>query len=147
MVTFAQSCIPLNQKVSFEQGAMLLVHPLSALAILEIAQRGKHRAMVNTAAASALGGMILRLGKRRNTPIIHVVRRQAQVDLVRDRGGEYVLNSSDTDFAEQLQTMVHKLQATLLLDAIGGRMTQQLATLLLQPNRLKLRPLKYGLHH
>jgi NADPH:quinone reductase len=127
MVTSAQSCIPLNKNVSLEQGTTLLVNPLSALAILEIAQQGKHRATVSTAAASALGGMILRLGKRRNIPIIHVVRRQAQVDWVRGLGGEYILNSSDPDFVEQLRTMAHKLKATLLLDAISGNMTQQLA--------------------
>src|SRR5436190_34974 len=43
MVTSAQSCVPLNKSVSFEQGATLLVNPLSALAIFDIAQRGKHR--------------------------------------------------------------------------------------------------------
>ena len=127
VVTSAQSCIPLNKNVSFEQGTMLLVNPLTALAILEIAQHGKHRAIVSTAAASALGGMILRLGKRWDIPIIHVVRRQAQVDWVRGLGGEYVLNSNDADFVKQLRTMAHKLQATLLLDAISGSMTQQLA--------------------
>ena len=127
MVTSAQSCIPLNKNVSLEQGSMLLVNPLSALAMFEIARHGKHRAIVSTAAASALGGMILRLGRRRNIPIIHVVRRQAQVDSVHELGGEYVLNSSDTDFVEQLRTMAHKIQATLLLDAISGSMTQQLA--------------------
>jgi NADPH:quinone reductase len=127
MITSAQVCIPLNKNVSLEQGAMLLVNPLSALAILEIAKRGKHRAIVSTAAASALGGMILRLGKRYNIPIIHIVRRQAQVDGVRGLGGEYVLNSSDADFVEQLRTMAHQLRATLLLDAIGDDMTQQLA--------------------
>lgn len=127
MLTSAQLCVPLNKNVSLERGAMLLVNPLSALAVFEIAKRGKHRAMVSTAAASALGGMILRLGKRHNIPVIHVVRRQAQVDLVRGRGGEHVLNSSDAEFVEQLRTTAHKLQATLLLDAIGGSMTQQLA--------------------
>ena len=127
MVTSAESCVPLNKDVSLEQGAMMLVNPLSALAIFEIAERGKHRAIVNTAATSALGGMILRIGKRRNIPIIHVVRRQEQVDLIRGQGGEYILNSSDADFAEQLRTMVHTLQATLLLDAIGGSMTKDLA--------------------
>jgi len=127
MVTSAELCVPLNKNVSLEQGATLLVNPLSALAMFEIAQRGKHRAMVSTAAASALGGMILRLGKRRNIPIIHIVRRQAQVDWIRGLGGEYVLNSSDADFVEQLRTMAHKLQATLLLDAISGNMTKQLA--------------------
>lgn len=127
MVTSAQLCIPLKKTVTLEQGAMLLVNPLSALAIFEIAQQGKHRAIVSTAAASALGGMILCLGKRRNIPVIHVVRRPAQVDLVRRRGGEHILNSSDADFTGQLQTLAHKVQATLLLDAIGGNMTQQLA--------------------
>ncbi|MFZ1041656.1 MAG: alcohol dehydrogenase catalytic domain-containing protein [Anaerolineales bacterium] len=127
MVTSAHLCIPLNKNVSMEQGATLLVNPLSALAILEIAQRGKHRAVVSTAAASALGGMILRLAKRRALPVINVVRRQAQVDGVRERGGEYILNSSDADFIEQLRAMADKLQATLLLDAISGNMTQQLA--------------------
>jgi NADPH:quinone reductase-like Zn-dependent oxidoreductase len=127
MLTSAQLCIPLNKNVSFEQGAMLLVNPLSAFAIMEIAQRGKHRAIVSTAAASALGSMILRLGKRRGLPIIHVVRRQAQVDLIREQGGEYVLNSSEADFPDRLQTLAHRCQATLLLDAIGGPMTKILA--------------------
>jgi len=127
MVTSAQLCVPLNGNVSFEQGTMLLVNPLTALAMLEIAKRGKHRAIVSTAAASALGGMILRLGKRNNISIIHVVRRQAQVDHVRSLGGEYILNSSDADFVEQLKTLAHKLEATLILDAISGDMTKQLA--------------------
>src|SRR6185503_9180274 len=127
MVTSAEQCIPLNKNVSLEQGATLLVNPLSALAMFEIAQRGKHRAIVSTAAASALGVMILRLGKRRDIPIIHVVRRQAQVDWIRSLGGEYVLNSTDVDFVEQLRTLTHKLKATLLLDAISGSMTKQLA--------------------
>ena len=127
MATSARLCIPLNKAVSLEQGAMLVVNPLSALAILEIAQRGHHRALVSTAAASALGGMLLRLGKRYHLPIIHIVRRQAQADAVSGQGGEYVLNSSDADFVEQLRSLARKLQASLLLDAIGGGMTQQLA--------------------
>jgi len=127
MVTAAQLCVPLKGKVSLEQGATLLINPLSALAIFEIAKHGRHRAIVSTAAASALGGMILRLGKRRGIPIIHIVRREAPADLVRERAGEYVLNSSDENFVEQLRTTARKLQATLLLDAIGGDMTQQLA--------------------
>ncbi len=127
MVTSAKACIPLGRQVSTERGSMLLVNPLSALAIFEIAQRGNHRAIVSTAAASALGGMILRLGQRHNIPIIHVVRRQAQVDSVRALGGEYILNSSEPDFGDRLRAMAHELRATLLLDAISGDMTQQLA--------------------
>ena len=127
MLTSANRCVPLIRSVSMEQGAMLLVNPLTALAIMKMAQSGEHRALVNTAAASSLGGMILRLGKRYDIPVIHIVRRQEQVDLVRKRGGEFVLNSGEEDFVEKLRGMAHEIHATLWLDAIGGDMTQKLA--------------------
>ena len=127
LLTSAQLCIPLNRKVSLEKGATLLVNPLTALALIEIARQGNHQAVVSTAAASALGGMLTRLGKRYKIPMIHIVRRQEQAALVRERGGEIVLNSRTDGFAEQLQKAAHQYHATLLLDAIGGEMTQQLA--------------------
>jgi len=127
MVTSARRCVPLRKNIRYEQGAMLLVNPLSALAIFDQVKSGKHRAIVSTAAASALGGMILKLGKRFHIPVIHIVRRQEQVEMVRNRGAKHVLNSSDNDFIDQLREISHQLEATYFLDAIGGEMTQQLA--------------------
>jgi NADPH2:quinone reductase len=127
MLTSATRCVPLKKNVSLEQGAMLMVNPLSALAIFDIAKSGGHQAIVSTAAASALGGMILRLGKRFGIPIINTVRREAQMDLVRQRGGEFILNSRDPDFVQQLSETTHRLKATLFLDAVGGNLTQKLA--------------------
>jgi NADPH2:quinone reductase len=127
MVTSAYRCTPLKKAVTLEMASMLLVNPFSALAIFDIAKRGKHRAIVSTGAASALGRMILRLGKRYTIPVIHVVRRQAQVDLLRGLEGEHVLDSSEPGFVDQLRPLAHKLKATLLLDAVGGIMTQHLS--------------------
>lgn len=138
MVTAAKYCAPLNKDVPMDIGAMLLVNPLTALAFLEIAEQNKHRAIVSTAAASAMGGMLLSLGKLRNVPMIHIVRRPAQVELVKSRGGEYVLNSNEAGFTENLRDLIHTLQASLVLDAIGGQMTQQLAEAALQRSTLLL---------
>lgn len=126
MATPARRCVPLKRGVSLGQGAMLLVNPLTALAFFDIAKRGKHAAIVSTAAASALGRMIARLGARNGVPIINIVRRQSQVELLRSMGAEYALNSSDSDFMAQLHTLTHQLNATLLLDALAGKQTQQL---------------------
>jgi NADPH2:quinone reductase len=126
MATSAKLCSPLGNHVSLEQGAMQLVNPLTALAFFEIAKKEGHRAIVSTAAASALGGMILRLGKHFGIPIIHIVRRQEQVDEVKSRGGEVVLDSSDENFLAKLRALANQIQATLFLDAIGGQMTKQL---------------------
>jgi len=127
MVTSAQLCIPLKRDVDLEQGAMLIVNPLTALAMIETARKGKHRAIVNTVAASNLGGMTFRLGQHHGIPVVNVVRRREQAEVVQSRGGEYILNSSDPGFVERLRELAKDLKATLFLDAVGGEMTQQLA--------------------
>lgn len=126
LVTQAMTCIPLVKKQSLEQGAMLFVNPMTALAFFNIAKKGQHAALVSNAAASALGRIILHLGQIYHIPIIHIVRRPEQVELLRSLGGEYILNSKDPDFPEQLHTLSHQLKATLILDPVAGEQTQHL---------------------
>jgi NADPH:quinone reductase-like Zn-dependent oxidoreductase len=113
LTTPATFCFPLPKKLPLDQGAMLIVNPMTALAFFEIAKRDKHAAIVNNAAASALGRMILRLGHLYNIPIINIVRRQDQVELMRSLGGKYALNSSNPDFHAQLHKLSSRLKATL----------------------------------
>jgi NADPH2:quinone reductase len=126
LVTSASSCFPLTKNLSLEQGATLIVNPMTAIAFLDIAKRDKHAAIVSNAAASALGRMILRLGQTHKIPVVHIVRRQEQVDLLRSLGGEYILNSCDPDFLDRLRTLSNQLKATLILDPVAGEQTQQL---------------------
>lgn len=126
MVTSASTCFPLPKKLSFEQGSMMIVNPMTAYAFFDIAKRNKHAAIVSNAAASALGRMILRLGQLYNIPIIQIVRRQEQVDLLRSLGGKYILNSSDSNFQDRLRTLSRQLNATLILDPVAGDEAQRL---------------------
>ena len=126
VVVPARNCFPLSKNLSFEQGAMLIVNPLTAVAFFEIAKQNKHVAIVSNAAAGALGQMVLRLGRRIRVPVIHVVRRDAQVGMLHSMGGEYVLNSSDTDFYDKLHQLSHQLNATLILDPVAGEQSRKL---------------------
>lgn len=123
IVTGAQFCIPLRKNVEMDQAAMMLVNPLTAWALVEEARRGGHKAMVQTAAASALGRMIIRLAKRSGIPLINVVRRAEQVELLRSMGAEHVLNSGTADFDSALQDLCHRLGATMGIDAVAGETT------------------------
>lgn len=125
MLTSAMQSFPLRKSLSLEQGATLIVNPMTALAFFHIARQGHHRAIVNNAAASALGQMILRLGLKRRIPVIHIVRRKEQVDLLLSLGASYVLDSSQPGFVSELRALAHDLKATLFLDAIAGDQTQQ----------------------
>ncbi|HJZ39410.1 MAG TPA: zinc-binding dehydrogenase [Bacteroidales bacterium] len=126
MVTSAMVCVPLPASISDEQGAMLLVNPLTAVAFFDIARQGGHKAIVNTAGASSLGRIIERLGKKNHVAVIHVVRNEKQRNVLLDQGADYVLDSSEKDFAIDLHTLTHKLTATLVFDAVGGQLTRVL---------------------
>lgn len=126
MTVPAVSCIPLMENVSLEQGAMSLVNPWTAYALLDMARSGGHKAAVQTAAASALGRMMLRLAIQAGYPLINIVRRQEQVDLLHSLGAEHVLDSSDPDFPFKLSKLCRELEATIAFDAVAGDLPSQL---------------------
>jgi NADPH:quinone reductase-like Zn-dependent oxidoreductase len=119
-VADATTCIPLKRRMPVQQAAGMIVNPLTAMGLLDTAQRNRHRAAVHTAAASQLGRMLLVMAAEANFPIIHVVRRDAQVELLRSLGAKHVLNSSDEGFAEQLRSACSSLNATAAFDAVAG---------------------------
>jgi len=126
MVTSASYCFPLPKGVSDEQGSMLLVNPMTALAFLDMIINEKHKAVISPAASGALGGMIRYLGKKYSIPVINVVRNEQQVTLLKEGGAEYILNSRDHEFPDQLKLLSHELSATLALDPVSGSFTQLL---------------------
>jgi NADPH:quinone reductase-like Zn-dependent oxidoreductase len=120
MKTSAMHIAPLPRSVGYEQGAMMLINPMTAMAFIHMAKKGKHPAMVNNAAASALGRMLVRLCKRYSIPLINIVRQADHVADLKEMGASYVLNSLDENFEEDLRQLSGDLNATLFLDAITG---------------------------
>lgn len=122
-VADARDCIPLKRQVTIEQGASLIVNPFTAYGLLQTARKDGHRAAVQTAAASQLGRMLLAMANEASYPLINIVRRDAQVDMLRSLGAKHVLNSSHDDFAVALKALCKQLRATIAFDAIAGDMT------------------------
>jgi len=118
MVTRAGLCFPLGRKVSDEQGSMSLVNPLTALAFFEIVRKGRHKAIINNPAASALGRMVELLGDKKGIPVINVVRNQKQADILKGLHSRFILNSSDHSFIADLATLAKALEATILFDSV-----------------------------
>jgi len=121
MVTKNNMVIPLKKAVDIEQGSMLMVNPLSVVAMIEIARKGKHKAIANTAAASALGRIMIRLCNEKHLPLVNIVRREEQVNLLKSQGAKYVVNSSDKNYLADLSLIFNKLQVSLAYDAISGQ--------------------------
>jgi NADPH:quinone reductase-like Zn-dependent oxidoreductase len=120
VITDAERCVPLLPKVSLLEGASLLINPLTAFGLIRFAQEEGHRTAIQTAAASAVGKMMIRYAKKRKFPLINIVRRSEQVKELKAMGARWVLNSSEPDFPAQLQALSHKLGAKLVFDAVAG---------------------------
>lgn len=126
MVTSAMQCIPLQHPVSFETGSMLIVNTMTVVIFLEMIKQGRHKAVVNTAAASQLGRMLVKLSIKHGFELINIVRREEQAETLRMLGAKHVLVSAEDDFDQELKMLSHHLKATLILEAIGGSFTQRL---------------------
>ncbi len=124
--TKAMRCLPLRGNVSLDAGATLLTNPLTASVLIERARREKHRAVVQAAAAGALGQMVARLAQEVGLPMIHVVRSAAQVETLRGLGASDVLDQNAPDFSADLRARCKRLGATLALDPVAGEMTDLL---------------------
>ena len=79
-----------------------------------------------TAAASSPGKMVNRLGRNEGIQIVNVVRRDAQVDLLKAQGADIVLNSSEAGFEQQLHDACHRTNTRIAFDAVAGPLTNQL---------------------
>ena len=128
--------LPLHRSVSLEQGAMSMINPLTASAFLQIAKNGGHKTIVLTAAASSLCQMVNRVCRSDGIQVINIVRREAQVALLKGQGAAIVLNSSEEDFDQQLQDACRQMGARLAFDAVAGPMTRQLLDALPEQSRV-----------
>jgi NADPH:quinone reductase-like Zn-dependent oxidoreductase len=120
-------CLPLLPRMTDEQGASLFVNPFSAWVLMDMARRGKHKAVVQSAAASTLGRMLQKLASKEKLPVVNVVRRAEQEEVLRKLGAEHVVNSSEPEFEERLRLICQQLGASLAFDAVAGPMTGHLA--------------------
>ena len=116
----AANCLVMEEGTSPAEAASSFVNPLTALAFIETMKMENHTAILHTAAASNLGQMLVKICKADDIPLVNIVRKQEQVDLLKGIGAEHVCNTSDSNFMESLVSALVTTGATLGFDATGG---------------------------
>jgi NADPH2:quinone reductase len=116
----AMLCLALPDGTEPAQGASCFVNPLTALGMVETMKMENHTGLVHTAAASNLGQMLQRICLADGVPLVNIVRKTEQEDILRGLGATYVCNSSSPSFMEDLTSALVETGATLAFDAIGG---------------------------
>jgi len=102
------------------QAASCFVNPLTALGMVETMRMEGHTALVHTAAASNLGQMLQKICLADGVPLVNIVRKPEQEELLRGIGATHVCNMSLPTFMDDLTAALIDTGATLAFDAIGG---------------------------
>ncbi len=116
----AAQCLELPDGTTPAEGASCFVNPLTAIGMVETMRLEGHKALVHTAAASNLGQMLQKLCIAEGVDLVNIVRKPEHVELLRGIGANYVCNSSEPSFMEDLTEVLTTTGATLAFDATGG---------------------------
>lgn len=112
--------IPLPEGATPREGAAVSVNPLTALAMVEVMRQQGAKALVHTAAASSLGQILQRICAMDGIPLVNIVRRPEQAEILRALGAMHVLDSSSDQFMAGMVDAFAIVEATIAFDAIGG---------------------------
>lgn len=130
-IASAKQVFPIPDSLPDDQAASFFVNPATAfLLVTQTLAVPRGEWLLQTAAGSQLGRMIILLGKRFGFRTINVVRRREQVDELRKLGADVVLVQEDGPIAEQVRTATGQAGVRYAIDPVGGDIgTQALAAL------------------
>jgi NADPH:quinone reductase-like Zn-dependent oxidoreductase len=104
-----------------EQVATLFVNPATAwIMVTDVLKVPRGAFLLQTAAGSALGKMVIRLGKHLGFQTINVVRRQDTAEQLKKVGAEHIINTAQEDLAERIADITQGKGVLYAIDAVGG---------------------------
>jgi NADPH:quinone reductase len=129
--------VPVPAGLSDEQAASFFVNPASAWAMTrQILRVPAGSWLVQTAAASALGRMVIRLGARFGFRTINVVRRKEQAEELLRAGGTAVVATDSEPLAQRISEITAGEGVRYAIDAVGGATGSTVVTTLARGGRM-----------
>jgi len=116
----ASAALELLPGTTAAEGASCFINPLTALGFVELMRTEGYKGIVHTAAASQLGQMLVKLCQAEDIPLVNIVRRTEQLELLKKIGAKYVFNSTSSTFEKDLENAIAETGAYLAFDALGG---------------------------
>jgi NADPH:quinone reductase-like Zn-dependent oxidoreductase len=121
VVVPARQVVPVSADLPDDQAATFFVNPATVLVMVRWVLRVPRGAwLLQTAAGSALGRMVIRLGRHDGFRTINVVRRREQAEELQRLGADAVICTADETIEERVRTLTDDAGVPFALDAVGG---------------------------
>jgi NADPH2:quinone reductase len=122
VVARAEMVIRVPDEVSDEDAAQALINPVTAWAMtMAEHQMESGDWIVQTAAGSTVGRLVLQLARSEGFKTINIVRRRAQVPEIRALGADVVLTSEDDNWGSELMRAADGKAPAKAIDCVSGR--------------------------
>jgi NADPH:quinone reductase-like Zn-dependent oxidoreductase len=117
----ARQAVPVSGDLPDDQVASFFVNPASAyVMVTKVLQVPRRAWLLQTAAGSALGRMVIRLGKYYGFKTLNVVRRRESAEELKALGADAVICTDSESLAERVGQITGGDGVRFALDAVGG---------------------------
>lgn len=122
LVVKASQLIPIPDTLSDAMAAQFVVNPLTAWVMTtEELHLQPGQWLLQTAAGSTLGQVVLQIAGLRGFKTINVVRHHAQVEALKALGANEVVCTADEDLVTRVMEITGRAGVPAAIDAVGGQ--------------------------
>jgi len=135
----ARQARPVPDDIPDEQAATFFVNPASVIAMTRhVLAVPKGAWLLQSAAGSTLGRMIVHLGRHDGFKTLNVVRRREAIDELKQLGGDAVISSADGPIDDQVRRVTGGDGVLYAIDPVGGETATEVFRSLAPGGRLLL---------
>lgn len=132
LIVQPSSLIPIPDSIPDDVACQMFLNPLTANLLLDsvVAQKGDW--LIQTAANSTVGRIVVQLAKPRGINLINLVRRNDAIDELKRFGAEHVLSTEDEAWPKRVLEFTNGVSVTKAIDAVGGPLSLAIMSALAQ---------------
>ena len=117
----ASNVVPVPDAITDEAAATCYQNPLTAWALTQSVQQLREgKWLLQTAAASSVGRLVLQLSKVYGFRTINVIHRRTQAGIIQALGGDEVVCTEDEDLRSRLQEITDGKGIEYAIDCVAG---------------------------
>ncbi|KAG6544517.1 hypothetical protein Mapa_014035 [Marchantia paleacea] len=120
----AEDLVAVPDDIPDEFAAQFFINPWALYQMLKLLNIPKGEYLIQGAAASVLGRQVITLAKHWGIKTINIVRRDSQIQELKDIGADYVLNAEKEYIPKKVDEITAGKKAYAALDPVLGEMTK-----------------------
>jgi NADPH:quinone reductase-like Zn-dependent oxidoreductase len=122
VVVAPSQIVPVPDELSDSTACQLITNPLTALLLVRETGVLPGEWLLQTAAGSTVGKLVVQLARHRGIRTINIVRRRAAVADIRQFGGTEVICTEDEDLAARVNEIAGNEGVRKALDCVAGQL-------------------------